>query len=71
MIKTPLKQHYPLIQINERKTTISQIDEAEEEEEKINNKTLNVEVTTTSNTFFKAISTQLQFLKARKKVTEN
>ena len=37
---------------------------------KSNNKTLNVTATTTSNPFFRALRTQLQFSKARKKVTQ-
>ena len=36
---------------------------------KSNNKALNIKEPTTSNTFFKALRTQLQFSKARKKVT--
>ena len=67
LIKTPLKQHYPLIQINERnkEATIPLIDEEEEEEkeEKTNNNTLNVKATTPSNTFLMSLQLRTKGLR--------
>ena len=65
LIKTPLKQHYPLIQINERnkEATIPLIDEEEEGKEEKTNNTLNVKATTPSNTFLMSLQLRTKGLR--------
>ena len=65
LTKTPLKQHYPLIQINERnkEATIPLIDEEEEGKEEKTNNTLNVKATTPSNTFLMSLQLRTKGLR--------